>query len=299
MILSIIDCQPTSPTASGNSTNLQVKSEHQGFKPLNFPTRRSKSVSGSAFIYRLKAVSFDDREAATLHQFQIGNFPKFLRHTAEIDTLLLDANRQSHRVRIEVLPDYWCVGSDSDFCRMPMSPQVAQKMGDALGAVLPTRKIVNIIYHQAPIKLIPVPFWPVARRNELPVTWLSHNAVIADQICALRRNPEEFVAGHKKDLVLSNLIADPNRPDHVVIYGWHRPDGEPIQPQTNIHVNWYMDYSHGVRFVNRQIFVDGYPRDILEILRDPVLFCLLDDEPEPLKVTGYGPATHPGVSLGK
>ena len=77
------------------------------------------------------------------------------------------------------------------------------------------------------------------------------------------------------------------------------PDGEPIQPQTNIHVNWYMDYSHGVRFVNRQIFVDGYPRDILEILRDPVLFCLLDDEPEPLKVTGYGPATHPGVSLGK
>lgn len=266
-----------------------------GFRPLNFPMRQPKQIGAKEFIQSSKSLSFVDRELATWRQFTRGNFPEFLTQAVEIDTLLFDADSQSHGVRFQVLPDYWSVGSDSNFCRMPMSPQTAQKIADALGATLPTRKMVDLIYQQASLKLIPVPFWPVARRNELPETWLLHNAVIEDQIFASCRNRAGLVAGHKKDLVLSNKIADPSRPDHVVIYGWHQPDGEPIQPQSNIHVNWYMDYSHGVRLVNRQCFVDGLPRDMLDILQDPMLFALLDDESEPLKISGYSFRTHSGA----
>jgi hypothetical protein len=85
-----------------------------------------------------------------------------------------------------------------------------------------------------------------------------------------------LAAGIKKDVVVTNRLVE--RPDHVAIYGWHRLDGTPIQPLTTVHVNWYVDYSHGIRLVKRTVLVDGNPRDIRDVLADPVLHPLLSDE---------------------
>lgn len=262
------------------------------FPNMHFPRRRSGLPGGREILRRMEDLPFAEREALTWEQFVSGNFPDYLRHGVDIDTTLFDADSQAHRVRFQVLPDYWAVGNDSDFCRIPMSPQLAQRIADSLGATLPTRKMVDMIYGQSRVKLIPLPFWPSGDRNERPRTWWLHNAAVADQFFAVNGRRDQLVAGIKKDVVLSNLIADPRRSNHVVIYGWHKPDGEPIQPQSNVHVNGYMDYSHGIRFVNHQVFVDGYPHHILEILQHPKLFRLLSDEAEPLTVTGYGTDTH-------
>jgi UDP-galactopyranose mutase len=64
----------------------------------------------------------------------------------------------------------------------------------------------------------------------------------------------------------------------VAIYGWHKPDGNPIQPLYTGHVNWYVDYSHGIRLVYRIIIVDGKKLDYMDVLKDPVLKYLLTDE---------------------
>jgi len=43
----------------------------------------------------------------------------------------------------------------------------------------------------------------------------------------------------------------------VAIYGWHKLDGKPIQPLYTGHVDWYVDYSHGIRLVSRTIYIDN------------------------------------------
>ena len=64
----------------------------------------------------------------------------------------------------------------------------------------------------------------------------------------------------------------------MAIYGWHQLNGTPIQPLTTVHVDWYVDYSHGIRLVKRQMIVDGQPRDLWDVLKDPDLYLLVSDE---------------------
>jgi hypothetical protein len=84
------------------------------------------------------------------------------------------------------------------------------------------------------------------------------------------------VAGIKKDVVITKELSE--RPGHVAIYGWHKLDGKPIQPLTTVHVDWYVDYSHGIRLVDQWAEVDGEPMLVCDVLRDKNLCGLLSDE---------------------
>jgi hypothetical protein len=68
------------------------------------------------------------------------------------------------------------------------------------------------------------------------------------------------------------------KPHRVAIYGWRKLDGNPIQPLTIVHGDTYVDYSHGVRLIARQMLVDGKPMTINDVLKDPNLCGLLSDE---------------------
>ena len=56
--------------------------------------------------------------------------------------------------------------------------------------------------------------------------YLHHQRLIEEQLAGHPRG--ELVAGHKKDLVLTNRLWW--RRDRVAIYGWHQGRGQPIQP---------------------------------------------------------------------
>ena len=64
----------------------------------------------------------------------------------------------------------------------------------------------------------------------------------------------------------------------MAIYGWHHPDGKPIQPLYVGHVDWYVDYSHGIRLISRRMMVDGRPMQVADVLRDKELSPLLSNE---------------------
>ena len=85
-----------------------------------------------------------------------------------------------------------------------------------------------------------------------------------------------LVSGVKKDIVLTPRIHD--RPDRLALYGWRKLDGRPIQPLTTVHVNWYVDYSHGVRLVRNSIQFGGREGKITDLLIDPVLCAIVSDE---------------------
>src|SRR5262249_45542005 len=101
-----------------------------------------------------------------------------------------------------------------------------------------------------------------------------HQALIEEQRDG--RPIDGIVAGHKKDVVISNQLVE--RPDRVAIYGWHRLDGRPIQPPSTIHAHTYVDYSHGIRLVAGRVVVDGMEIRVADVLRDEALSVLLSDE---------------------
>jgi hypothetical protein len=83
----------------------------------------------------------------------------------------------------------------------------------------------------------------------------------------------EVLSGHKKDVVLTNLLH--KRPNRIAIYGWHRLNGEPIQPLSTVHGAHYADYSHGIRLVSQSVWIDGEPCSIFDVLQDQGLAPLL------------------------
>jgi hypothetical protein len=235
------------------------------------PARKIDAVGGAAFMQSLTGLDRDAREAAVLLELKSGNIPDFLRHLVAITVKATDAEGREHTAVYEVMPDYLAIGSNSDFVRVPMNPHTAQAFCDAFGFVLPTTKMVDDIWRQAISKIVPQ---PLTEARDAAPTFLTHNRMIEDQISGQYLG--ELRAGHKKDVVITNRLSE--KPNRVAIYGWHFPSGEPIQPLTTVHVDWYVDYSHGIRPVKGVIKVDGADVPYPQVLRDPKLHVLLSNE---------------------
>jgi hypothetical protein len=166
-----------------------------------------------------------------------------------------------------------------------MNPYTAQRLATDFGASLITTKLSDHIYQKAQVKLTPFNYIPVGNANELVSKFSEHQLQIEKQRMEAGGKNGQLVVGIKKDVILSARIA--NQPGKVVIYGWHKPDGKPIQPVYSGHVDWYVDYSHGIRLINNQVLIDGKPALVSEILKHPVLFRLFSDESQPMEQPFY------------
>ena len=131
--------------------------------------------------------------------------------------------------------------------------------------------MVDDIDTHATIKLDPQ---PMIESRESPLTFLANNELIEAQRAG--RGTGELICGVKKDIVVTNRLKE--KPHRLAIYGWRKLDGSPIQPLTIVHGDTYVDYSHGVRLIARQILVDGNATTIGAVLKDPKLCGLLSDE---------------------
>lgn len=236
---------------------------------INLPPRPVGAATGTEFAARLVALDLAAREAAVVTEVQHGNVPDFWRRFVAVP---LDGG-----AAIFVAPDYLAVGADEDYFLAPLSPATAQALADQLGCVLPTRKMVDAIYHAAPLKLTPAPIPPSEAMTTAPL-FSQHNTTVRQQRAAtLAAHPlGTLVAGHKKDVVLTPQLAD--APGKVAIYGWHRPDGTAIQPLYLGHTANWVDYSHGIRLVRRDMTLNGAPTTIDAVLADPKTCTLLSDE---------------------
>jgi hypothetical protein len=143
-----------------------------------------------------------------------------------------------HEAIVWVTPDYLSVGTDDDHLRVPLGLPGAARVAEAWGYLL----------------------------------W--HRELIRAQVGA--EATSSLTAGQKKDVVLSNKLYE--RPDRVAIYGWHRAEGDPIQPVSLWHGARYCDYSHGIRLVHPTAYLDGAPVPLVELLASAELSALVSDE---------------------
>jgi hypothetical protein len=252
---------------------------------LNIPLRSPEAETGSAFMKRVAALPLNEREDEIYKTLSSGNIPDFLRNTVTLNGEFADSSGTIHKVSYEAMPDYLAVGNDTDYCRIPMSPHTAQKLATLFGASLITSKLSDNIYRMADIKLTPFNYIPVGNANELVKKFEEHNRQIEKQFAEAGGKKGELVAGIKKDIILSTRLK--NQPTRVVIYGWHKVDGTPIQPVYSGHVDWYVDYSHGVRFINNQVMIDGKFFLFTDVLKDPVLYKIFSNEDNPMEQVVY------------
>lgn len=220
-------------------------------------------------------MSDDERESAILGQLLEGNMPGFLRRLIPVTLSGSLAGGRSTRVTVCVSPDYVAIGSDENFLLMPMRLQAALTLARRFRFALPTRKLVDAIYAQASVHLQPQPLTASDTMRTTAYYW-HHNELVMEQRLALPDPLGILTAGDKKDLVLTNRLW--SNLERVAIYGWHRPDGTPIQPLSTVHGARYADYSHGVRMVSTTAYVDGEARPLLTLLQDPQMAGLLSDE---------------------
>lgn len=246
---------------------------------LALPPRPANALTGSQFIEQIKNLSGSQREDAILQQVLSGNVPDQSRSFKELQVSAKGGDGQMHTATVRVLPDYLAVGSDSDQVLVPLTPLTAQKIADATQTLLPTRKLVNDIYASAEVKLQPRPKPPGAKMTSTTY-FAEHNATVQQQRADAQAKPGQLIAGHKKDVVISNSLD--RKPGTVAIYGWHQPtkdqQGKAIQPLSTVHEDTYADYSHGIRLIGGTVKVDGVERSTSDVLRDPALAPLLSDE---------------------
>ncbi|HSK11854.1 MAG TPA: hypothetical protein VK907_01510 [Phnomibacter sp.] len=235
--------------------------------------RQQDAYTGSAFYKQASAYNWQQRDSLALEWLLAGRVPSFMARFKKVEVSITDsASGNTIKAHYFVSPDYVSIGTDNDWARLPLTPMAAQRLADSLHCFLPTRKMVDDIYQQATVKLEPMPMY--AFRDSTP-TMYHHHLIIEGQ----RRGRTGLIAGIKKDVVLSNKVLRDERPDRVAIYGWHKLDGKPIQPLYTGHVNWYVDYSHGIRLIQQTIYVNKRPMHYTEVLKHPVYHRLLCDEP--------------------
>jgi hypothetical protein len=237
---------------------------------LDLPPRSASAPKGSEFARSIATLPLGEREAKIRVEVLAGNVPPFLRVLVPVTVAAAGEEATFH-----VAPDYLAVGSDEDYVLMPLSPLTAQDIADRLGCTLPTPKMVDDIYAAAAVKLAPAPIAPSPAMTTVPV-FLQHNQMVRTQREPLGMPLGRLTAGHKKDVVIARPVFE--SPGKVGIYGWHRPDGTPIQPLYTGHTVAHVDYSHGIRLVLRKMTVGGAPRTVDEVLADPRLAPLLSKE---------------------
>jgi hypothetical protein len=201
-------------------------------------------------------------------------------------------NVDGHNVTVFVTSDYLAVGEPGDILRLPLTPTTAQRIANLQGLLLPTPKLVLETWRAADVKTAPQGIVPNKGADMTQFT--QHNATLEGQLAGTV--PDALRSGLKKDIVVGNLW----KPGKVLIYGWMQQtapmtgkDPAPkmteswrVQPYSNVHGDFYFDYSHGARFVSSTMMVDGQQYDTEQVYTNPQLAYLVSDE-GPVKMSRY------------
>lgn len=237
------------------------------------PGRDPGAQTGSAFGQSNMQISGSVREGHILDEFMAGNIPDFLRHF-----LGIKITSGSNYITYLVMPDYLSIGNNEDYIRMPMNPHTAQTIANKYDCTLPTKKMVDDIWKAATNKLQPLPWGPPYDATMLHTDRIViHNGRVQQQL--VNKDFKALTAGHKKDVVLTNRLSLNNPNKRVAIYGWMLSNGQAIQGlNPTSHEDTYADYSHGIRLVSNDVFVNGTLMRMSEVFANANFAPLVSDE---------------------
>jgi len=114
------------------------------------PPRDKDDMTGSQFMRSVRNLSQAQIEERAFQQALRGNMPSFMRPENFYEIAISEEiDGAQVEMRIRVAPDYFAIGSDDNFVRIPVSPLLARRLADHFGWVLPTSRIVDIVDREA------------------------------------------------------------------------------------------------------------------------------------------------------
>lgn len=249
------------------------------------PRRPANAPGAQTVLASVEGIDGVKRDAVMTRELLRGNMPGFLHNLAPVTVSGRAGDGSAVAITLCVTPDYLAVGSDRDYVRVPLGLRAATRVGDAFDMILPTPRMVDLIYRAAALQLAPQPMPPGPQMTSTAY-FVRHNATVEAQRRRAGAAPGTLISGQKKDVVLTTRLTS-NR-GRVAIYGWHRTNGQPIQPLSTVHGAGYADYSHGVRLVSSTAFLNGKRVDLRSLMADPNYAGLLSKE---------GPLTGPALHM--
>lgn len=247
-------------------------------RPAKFATciNPELKVSGTEILSELPASKCPERELAILDYVTSGNMPNWLQAWIEVPTKYRELEGSFY-----ALPDFLCVGDDQDYFRARLNPVTAEKIGAWLEGVLPTKKMVDLIYDHAPQKLVAQPWGPPYDGSMMHTArWPKQDKKISAEMSSRQFTVGELTAGHLKNVVTGKKLAE-KKGETVGIYGWFQSNGIPIQgpnPNFGSHEWDYVDYSHGIRYVFQEMRVGETVMKVRDVLAHPEYHVLLSHE---------------------
>jgi hypothetical protein len=150
--------------------------------------------------------------------------------------------------------------------RLPVSFKDAVAIARARGWALPTAELADAIWSAAPVKLRPAPQSSGPEMTSLAHA-RKHSAAIDAQIASRRG---ELASPEGKHWILS--VRNTTAAGAATTYGWHQPNGKPIQPlgpdtARPAHNDQHFDYSQTYWPIERQAvrLSDGAVVDLLDV----------------------------------
>lgn len=239
---------------------------------MYFP-ERSVQFTGQDLAAMMVRLEGQAREDFILEQVRNGCVPDFMRIPSQI--ILSGAGGVVGN--LEVCPDYLCLGTDDDYIYAQCSIVTAQKIADEIGAMLPTKKIVDEIWKQAAGKIDIVTQTPDKKMVTSPVFLKQSRDVIAARAKLGLPLGSLQDGGFKNYILVAGLAA---RPGQTCIYGFHRKaSNRPVQdPNLSAHDRDYVDYSQCPRFIGLEMFVGDDLLLLADVLAHPLLHVLVTVE---------------------
>jgi len=235
-------------------------------------------LTGSQFLEQIWNLTGEPREQAVVDAIFSGYIPENLKRGWPVIESSGVVGGRERKIRYLATSDYLGVGTADDFIYTPQWPGFAQTVANAFQCILPSSRIVEQITRQAVVR-VPLQIPPIARpvspRMESTEAWAQDTVQIRQVLRGTGKySPGVLVAGEKKDVVVG-----PGLDGRVAIFGGLRDDLRSFwQPYSTVHPSDYSDYSHGIRLIHRDAWVDGNPVDLVDVFRDPVLSGLVSSQ---------------------
>lgn len=247
-------------------------------------------MTGSEFVREYAAKGLPAWEAAALALARNGELTPW-------PFVPLTLSDGTNTATLQVQSDMLSIGPVEDHLRLPLTPIGAQNILNLYGWLLPTPWLVYKIWQEAR-QMNPT---PIPNKGGNLGQFAEHSSILDQQLKNAGVIPGKLVAGIKKHVVVSNIA----KPDKVLIFGWYHPsppypdvyddhkpwdtafnDKQPVQAKSNLHGDFYVDYSHGIQAIGPTVIVNGQPMNTVDLYQHPTLSKLVSNE-GPVRVPRY------------
>lgn len=177
------------------------------------------------------------------------------------------SNYQGRRAEIQVTKDALTILG----VRFDVTAEGAQGIADELHGILPTPRILQLIWEQADVRLTPCTL-PADNDMGSSARMIEHSKCVDTRIAGRKG----LIVNVGKHWVLTNRISE--KKNVAANYGWFMKGRRPIQTLGMRHDTAHTDYSQVLRLVKPMIKVDGREIDIRRVGRSPDLWGLVSDE---------------------